>query len=242
MSEAAKEKRDMGRINANRLIQRRSSMAAKSTHAQLKVPSVSRRWDDNDSISSTATSSTSVSSSTSSIMMMTTNNNNRPKTSERQHYGVDLSLLRSWQRDRTERFLDQEYSRQEIAVTKVGLHATVIIHWRCLTSIHGLDMTVNVTLSSPSIEGARLPGCNRSHRQDPVVVPHGPSSTVCCRWRFSLLNTAKMWLLMWYVTRRYHELKSVQTRLKRSFFRAIRLYGENIVDKCLYRDIQWKIR
>lgn len=119
----------MGRINANRLIQRRSSMAAKSTHAQLKVPSVSRRWDDNDSISSTATSSTSVSSSTSSIMMMTTNNNNnRPKTSERQHYGVDLSLLRSWQRDRTERFLDQEYSRQEIAVTKVGVHATVIIH------------------------------------------------------------------------------------------------------------------
>jgi hypothetical protein len=172
-------------------------MAAKSTRAQLKVPSESRIRDDNDSISSTATSSTSVSSSssTSSIMMMTTNNNNnnnRPKTSERQHYGVDLSLLRRWQRDRTERFLDQEYSRQEIAVTKVGLHTTVIIHWRCLTFIHGLNMTVIVTLSSPCIVGARLPGCNRSHRQDSVVVSHGSSSTVCCRWRFSLLNTAKM--------------------------------------------------
>ena len=123
----------MGRINANRLIQRRSSMATKSTLAQLQKVTV----DDNDSISSTATSSTSVSSSSSSVMMtMNINNNNinnnsnniRPKTSERQHYGVDLTLLRKWQRDRTERFLDQEYSRQEIAVTKV-CH-TFIIHWR----------------------------------------------------------------------------------------------------------------
>lgn len=131
MSEVAMEKKDMGRINANRLIQRRGAIAAaKSTQTQIKVPVSSgrRRGDDdndNDSMSSTATSSsTSVSSSSSSSIMMMTmknNNNNRPKTSERQQYGVDLTMLRRWQRDRTERFLDQEYSRQEIAVTKVGL-------------------------------------------------------------------------------------------------------------------------
>jgi len=102
-------------------------------------------------------------------MMMTTNNNNRPKTSERQHYGVDLSLLRSWQRDRTERFLDQEYSRQEIAVTKVR------------DFLDAIDRIVKI----------------------------------------------QSWYRMVHPRRRYHELKSVQTRLKKSFFRAIRLYGKS---------------
>jgi len=102
-------------------------------------------------------------------MMMTTNNNNRPKTSERQHYGVDISLLRSWQRDRTERFLDQEYSRQEIAVTKVR------------DFLDAIDRIVKI----------------------------------------------QSWYRMVHPRRRYHELKSVQTRLKNNFFRAIRLYGKS---------------
>lgn len=50
------------------------------------------------------------------------NNNSyipRIKSTERQTYGLNVSLLRKWQKERTQKLLDQEFAKQEIAVAKV---------------------------------------------------------------------------------------------------------------------------
>jgi len=86
MSSSSMEKKDnIGRIHANRLIKRRSS----SLMVKNKVNTgniTNLRKENDDSIASNSTAST-TGSSTSGIIL------NRPKTSERQHYGVDIQVL-----------------------------------------------------------------------------------------------------------------------------------------------------
>lgn len=48
-----------------------------------------------------------------------TNGRSRPATSEKVVYGLNLGMLRKWQKDKKEEILSSEEAKQEIAVSKV---------------------------------------------------------------------------------------------------------------------------
>ena len=48
-----------------------------------------------------------------------TNGRSRPATSEKVVYGLNLGMLRKWQKDKKEELLSSEEAKQEIAVSKV---------------------------------------------------------------------------------------------------------------------------